>query len=204
MSNLSLTVNPAEFFRDHVTSAINNQKLTISDEVEFYIVNLLCEFICQTKIKTSTEEIDLLDTPIAILLKKALDARPEEQVKMFKAVGDTTLYISGYFQDYFNDKTFTIDYFIGVGANAYNSVSSLSRELYKDKTGAEIYNSLAENFKKIVEIVAEVSDNLGMTKSQNILAIYDRWIRNQSSDRLRRKLEGSGIIPIPINIKSSH
>ena len=204
MTELTITTNPAEFFREQISKAVENQRLDLNPEIEFYLVNLMCDFIEPSRLLVSDteKEINPLDTPVALLLKRALESPPEFQLPIYKAIGDTSLYLSGYFQDYFNDKAFSIEYFIGMGSNAYQNVSRLKKDQFRDRSKSTLFCSLADNFKHMVEVVAEVSENLDWGKPSNLLSIYERWINNQSSDRLRRKLEESGIAPIPINLKS--
>ena len=199
---VSLLINPTEFFREKVSSAIGNQKLELNEEIEFYLVNLLCDFINPEKINSVLEEIDILETPLALILKKALESpQQEEQIKLFKVLGDTSLYVSGYFQDFFNSKTYDIDYYITLGSSAYNNVSSLMRDGFnKGSQFPQIYHSLSYNFPMLVEVLAEVAELLGSSKNANLLALYDRWTKNQS-ERLRKKLEESGIEPIQVNMK---
>ena len=198
---VSLLINPTEFFREKVSSAIGNQKLELNEEIEFYLVNLLCEFINPEKINSVMEEMNVLETPLALILKKALESpQQEEQIKLYKVLGDTSLYVSGYFQDFFNRKTYDIDYYITLGSNAYNNVSSLMRDGFKGNQFPQIYHSLSHNFPMLVEVLAEVADLLGNSENANLLALYDRWTKNQS-ERLRKKLEESGIEPIQVNMK---
>ena len=49
---LELMVKPHEFFREKVTEAVANQRIELGDDVEFYVVNLLCEFIAPSKLET--------------------------------------------------------------------------------------------------------------------------------------------------------
>ncbi|MEZ4742546.1 MAG: hypothetical protein R3B45_08875 [Bdellovibrionota bacterium] len=196
---IQLTVSPTEFFREKVSSAIDRQKLEVNDDIEFYLVNLLCEYINPTRDGSFSNGDKLLDTPLALQLKNALEAPPEKQFRIFKQLGDTSLYISGYFQDFFNRKIYDIDYFITLGSSAYDNIAILMRD--RDDSFADTYHSLAKLFKRLVEVVAEVSDGFNPNQSLNVLATYDRWTKNQDSERLRRKLEESGILPIPISTK---
>jgi len=198
-SSLELMVSPKEFFREKVTNAIERQNIEIDDDIEFYIVNLLCDYIDPTKSGFNPENGDPFETPLAIQLKNALEAPPEKRIKIFKNMGDTSLYISGYFQDFFNRKIYDVDYFITLGSSAYGNIAELMRD--KDDSFAKTYSMLARLFNELVEIVAEVSDGFGTEQPANVLATYDRWTRNQSSARLLRKLEESGINPIPISTK---
>ena len=193
-SNLQLMVKPQEFFREKIHVAKTDLNLSLDDEVEFYLVNLLCDFIDPNKLNDAAAELDVLDTPMATMLQKALEAPPTQQVKIFKTMGDTSLYFAGFFQDYFNRKAFDINYYISLGSTAYSSVSNLMRDRHGDDHFTDMYEDLSGKFPQLVEILATVSD-MQMRDNPNILAIYDRWNRNKS-DRLRKTLEKLGINPI--------
>jgi hypothetical protein len=188
-------VGPQEFFQAQVSQAISNQKLQVKDEIEFYLVNLLCEFIAPRKLETVAGELDALETPLAVMLKEAIEAPPSQQIKIFKYLGDSSLYVAGFFQDYFNRKTFDIGYYISLGSSAYGNVSSIARE-YGDDSFTSMYQDLASRFGELVDVVAEVSEIPGAQKPLDILAIYDRWTRS-NSERLRKMLHKVGINPVP-------
>jgi hypothetical protein len=196
---VELTISPAEFFREHVSTAIGKQKLEVSADIEFYLVNLLCEFIDPQRSQVLRGKENILETPLALQFKKALEAPPEHQAGILRGLGDTSLYVAGYFQDFFNKKVYDVSYFVSLGSQAYSSLSFLLQE--RDDSFASTYRTLGQSFTDLVEVVAEISDTLGTSESSNILAIYDRWTRNQGSVRLRRKLEETGIVPIPISTK---
>src|SRR5688572_23703950 len=99
---IDLMVRPQEFFRERVVEAKTQLKVEVPDEVEFYLVNLLCEFINPARIETVAGELSALDTPLAIMYKQAVEAPPSQRLRIYKYLGDTSLYISGFFQDFFN------------------------------------------------------------------------------------------------------
>ncbi len=155
---LDLVVLPHEFFRGKVVEALQNQKLSLREEVEFYLVNLLCEFVAPGKLQTVTGEIDALDTPLAIMLQQALDAPPQERIRIYKYLGDTSLYVSGFFQDYFNRKTFDISYYIALGSSAYNNVATLFKDHHGDQHFNSVFTDMSNRFHQLVDVVAEVSE----------------------------------------------
>jgi len=197
---LNLDVKPQEFFREKISNAAENQNITIDQNVEFYLVTLLCDFIERNKLETMTGNIDSINTPLAMMLKRALEAPPLERLKIYKYLGDSSLYISGFFQDYFNRKAFDISYYISLGASAYDSLGSLSKEYASDHKGKEVYSMLSNRFSELVEIVAEVSDSTTPDKPTDILATYSRWTETKS-ERLRKNLEKLGINAIPVSRK---
>lgn len=193
-------VQPQEFFREKVSEAMANQKVSVDGDVEFYLVNLLCEFIAPGKLETVAGEMNAMETPLALMMKEAIEAPPVQRLRIFKYLGDTSLYFAGFFQDYFNRKTFDISYYISLGSSAYNNVSTLMRDHHGDENFRVMYNALAEKFHNLVDVVAEVSEVPGQERPMDILAIYDRWTRTHS-DRLRRALHKVGITPIPVPIR---
>jgi hypothetical protein len=195
MGAVQITVNAQEFFREKVTEAIAKQNVKVGDDIEFYLVNLLCEFIAPNKLDTVVGELDALQTPLALMLKQAMEAPPQQQMRIYKYLGDTSLYVAGFFQDYFNRKAFDIGYYISLGSSAYGNVSSLFRDQHGDEGFQAMYGNLASKFRELVDIVAEVSEIPGSDKPLDILAVYDRWTRS-NSERLRRILHKAGITPI--------
>jgi len=192
-------VNPLDFFRDQVCNATQSLKLQLDGDIEFYLVNLLCDFINPAHMNID-EGMTVLDTPLALMLKKALESTPDIQIKVYKRLGDTSLYFAGYFQDYFNRKTYDVSYFIDMGAAAYGQTSALMRSHKNDTHFSKIYLSLSQEFHKLVNIVAEVSESTPLARKRDLLTTYDRW-QQTHSEKLRRILEEGGIIPVPLNNK---
>ncbi|MBP6217673.1 MAG: hypothetical protein KA436_03685 [Oligoflexales bacterium] len=193
-SSLHLT-SPQEFFYQCVSSTVQKQNIKIEPNIEYYLVNLLCDFVEQDKIKNRCQDFDLFDTPLAFFLEKEREASTSERIKILKGMGDLTLYISGYFQDYFNRRSVGLNYYIDMGSQAYSRLSTIIRD--QDDNFSRIYAELAQNFPLLVDVVADISESLSPTKeTKDILFIYERW-QNNHSDRLRKKLEEKGISPIP-------
>ena len=202
-STLELSLSPQEFFRQRITAASQQLKIRLEEHVEFYLVNLLTEFIDPTRINLDFDsQTDVLGTPLVFLLQQALDAPEERQPVMYKRLGDASLYISGFFQDYFNRKTFDISYFITMGASAYNQAAMLYRAASRDDSRPETLDLLARNFLVAVDIMAQASDLPGITKPVDLLNVYDRWHRC-GSERLRLILEENGITPIASQYKTA-
>jgi hypothetical protein len=199
-SQLELLLTPEAFFQEKVSHAVQNLRIEMDNHVEFYLVNLLCNFIDPQKQLPPQTEGGFLDTPLALLLKQAAESPPQQRLRILKLIGDTSLYMSGFFQDYFNRKVFDIGYYIAIGSSAYNTASNIVREQHNDEHFYGIYRELAENFVKFVDVVAEVSDVPKENKPIDILAVYDRWARSNSA-RLRRILEQAGIQPVEVHMR---
>jgi hypothetical protein len=201
--NIDLLISPREFFHEKITEASKYLNVALDEHVEFYLVNLLSNKV-STSAQSSTDAIndDFLSTPLAFMLKNAVEAPSEHQSTLYRKLGDASLYVSGFFQDYFNRKTFDINYYITMGASAYEQASVMSRNYSKDDGLSETFNSLSKNFIQIVDVVAQASDTTAMHHDSSILSLYDRWNRS-GSERLRNILEDKGINPIKVPFKQA-
>lgn len=186
-------VSPRDYFRNQVSAATQSLKVQINDELEFYLVNLLCDFINPSLIAID-DEMPILDTPLAFMLKKALESSPDTQIKVYKRLGDASLYFAGYFQESFHRKTVDLSYYINMGAAAYERTAGLMRSHRNDPHFHSIYMNLAQEFHKLVSIVAEVSDSTPLPQTRDLLATYEKWQQTQSH-KLRKILEEGGILP---------
>ncbi len=186
-----IAVNPLEFFKERISDAQIRSGINFQENLEFYIVNLLTAYISNP----------VLDTPLALVLKEALEAEQERQMHLYKALGDQSLYIAGFFQDSLNRKTFDVSYIIQMGAGAYASLAEIHHNRHSSNSDLpKLFESLAANFANVVEVIAHVADETGGENTLNILAVYDRWTKTPS-DRLLRKLLQNGIDPILTNTK---
>lgn len=189
--NLTLVVQPQEYFHELVTDAIREVRLKPQPETEFYLVNLLGQFMTTDSLYGQDESGAHKEEPLAFLLKDALEqAEPEAQRALFRHVGDVSLYVAGFFQDSLSRKLVDVDYYINMGGKAYSQVASIVSE---DALRA-LYLELADKFGGFVEVLNVVSEMTTQKDDKNLLRIYEQWIRTKS-ERAARTLQEAGILP---------
>lgn len=189
-------LNPQNFFREKVMEAQSRQNVALTENVEFYLVNLLCEFV---RLNPGGEQDDCL----ALLLKKALESPRGESVAIYKRLGDTALYFSGFFQEYFNRKCFDVKYYVMMGESAYGQLSTLmSRKSTYESTMSQIYGEMSKNFSTAVDILVDVSEQTHHTSpDRDTLSVYDAWL-STASVKLEKDLIKRGVNPIKVSKKS--
>lgn len=182
-SPLKLVAQPQAFFHELVTSAMENQQVQTKPEAEFYLVNLLNQFM--------TSE-NLVEQPLALMVKDALEEPvPQQQMQRFRRLGDVSLYVAGYFQDSLNRKLVDVDYYIDMGGTAYKQVAVRTEE----ELLREVYQELSEKFASFVDVLAEVSDKTTPKRSEkDLLRLYEVWVRTKS-ERAAKALQEAGILP---------
>src|SRR5450631_2305812 len=87
-----------EYFRDVLAGAMERQRIQVAEATEFYLVNLLAEFCRADALFAPDEGGGSRDAePLAFMLKRAQEATGFERVRELKRLGDTSLYVSGFF-----------------------------------------------------------------------------------------------------------
>jgi hypothetical protein len=181
-STLTLVAQPQDFFRELITEALADQKVATQPETEFYLVNLLNQFM-------TTERLS--QEPLAFMVKDALEQPSlESQRLMLRQVGDVSLYVAGFFQDSLNRKLVDVDYYIDMGGTAYKHVAARADEdIFR-----ALYEELAQKFASFVEVFAHVSDKTARKTERDLLRVYELWVRTRS-ERAAKQLQEAGILP---------
>ena len=179
---LTLVAQPQDYFRELVTEAMGKQRVSTRPETEFYLVNLLGQFMSSAR---------LTHEPLAFMVKDALEEpHPMAQSSLFRNIGDVSLYMGGYFQDSLTRKLVDVDYYIDMGGTAYKQVAVRTQEEHLK----ELYLELADKFARFIEVLAEVSDKTTPRTEKDLLRMYDLWMRTKS-ERAAKALQEAGILP---------
>lgn len=190
---VELSLSPHEFFRDIVKKSSEKNSILLDKDIEFYLVNLLCQFIEPRAYFSVEEEIDFLSTPLALILKEALESSPDRQILLFKLLGDASLYLCGLFEESLEKKKITSDYVISLGSQAYAKVSNLMKNNKGDADFNKIYAVLSGDFPNIVKVLMSVSrEAFRKNKIDSLLKNFDEGAL-ESPQRMVQELEEQGI-----------
>lgn len=202
-SDLTIVTEPAEFFKDLVGKALENQKVEADQHVEFYLVNLLSQFMRSDKLF----QIDELsgEAKPELLAKNLQDGLLGEgtghRQKALKRLGDVSLYTAGFFSESLTRKVIDVEYYIDMGKCAYSNLSNI----IPDEDFSRLFGELSDRFTKFVDVLSEISEVTNATQKdpQNVLRMYDLWLRT-SSEKAERQLKEVGIIPPTVINKKKH
>lgn len=139
--------NLHEYFRAALMAALKKTSCQVTENTQAYLVYLLSDF---TRSENAWAGVDRGEKPIfALLLSRAQEAEPDEALKTFKHVGDTTLYWSGFFHESLNSQAVNHRYYQSIGESAYSSAARLA--------GAPVFGELADRFGDLVQILRLIS-----------------------------------------------
>src|SRR5688500_6905517 len=97
--DVTLAASVDEFFHEVVTDALSAVDLDASEPAGWYLVGLLGE--CATT--------RLTDEPLGMKLASA-GGPPDQRVRTLKEVGDTSLYVAGFFAESLTRSLIDVDY----------------------------------------------------------------------------------------------
>jgi hypothetical protein len=182
--DLKSHLSVAEFFQEVVSGAIKNQGVNTSDHTECYLVNLLSTF--------ANTQVD--DEPLALKLASAMDASPDERARHLKEVGDTSLYVSGFFAESLQRKLVDVDYYIQMGRSSYGELARYFRGYRQSEVFGEVYDELGTKFPRYVDVLAEISEQTSVTSNLGLVQLYERWLKT-GSEWMERRLREHGVLP---------
>jgi hypothetical protein len=182
--------SPMEFFKEQLEKAMEHQRVSTSAFTEYYLVNLLTSCVQAETLPGAEPGYD--ETPLALLYVRALEASRHERARLLRAMGDTALFVAGFFGDSLEGRLVDFDYYRAMGGNAY---ARLCREEEPVVFGAELFGELSQRFSEFADLLAEVSEASSLTSSQSIMRLYERWVQT-GSRRAAAALAQRGIAPV--------
>lgn len=185
---INLFKDSSEFFKDSVSKVMTRTKFSTTEVAEFYLVDLLNRFVVTANLYDKVDaEKNLAADPLAIQLLSAQvpGITGTEKIKILKKLGDTSLYISGFFASSLQRKVVDLDYYRDMGSLAYRSLS----ETIKEEAFHNLYQELYKKFAGFVEVLSEVSHDFLIQTDQNLLQVYETYLKTGSEAAKKHLLE---------------
>jgi|SRR5579863_5766105 len=186
--------NLREFFKDTLHGALRKQHLSVEDQTEQYVVNVLTLFARSEALYEQTAE-GLRLRPLVAMLCEALEA-PAGTVERHRALqrlGDVSLFIAGFFAHGFAAKLIDIDYHIAMGGRAYAALAQTCAR-GRSRALAGVFAELSEKFQPVVDALNEVSEGSAPQSHADILRLYEIWLKTGSA-RCYAQLKRLGVDP---------
>jgi hypothetical protein len=184
---LVVAQSPREFFREAVSSALSSRQLRIQGETELYLVNLLASHLEVREPVPGAEGFE--DEPLALILARALEGDREQRYREMKRLGDTALFLSGFFSDRLARTAVGARYYAAMGEQAYGSLAEA--RLGSRGIGA-LYRELARRFGVFADLLAEIAELSDLRSNRGLVRLYERFLLT-GSQRLAERLRQRGV-----------
>ena len=193
---IELNLRPLEFFRVELRKSIKKNKAPLDPESETYLVNFLADKAYPRSQQSSANVLDVLEKPLALIYKTAHEAKGSQKISLMQTVGDTSLFITGFFTEFFNQKTFSRSYYMDLGSSSYHIAANHIAKGYPNHSLlVGIFSFLSNHFYRVAEIISDLSDRLRTSDYEDIYAVHKLW-ETKKTEQLLKVLKKEGIIPI--------
>jgi len=182
--------SPMEFFKEQLERAMEHQKVSTSAFTEHYLVSLLAGCVRGGGLPAPDPGYD--ETPLAVLYVQALRASRHERVRLLRAMGDTALFVSGFFADSLSRTLVDLGYYRAMGGQAYARLSREERGLGYEPG---VFEELSGRFTEFADVLSEVSEASRLVSDRSVLQLYERWVQT-GSRRAAVLLAERGIAPV--------
>ena len=182
--------SPMEFFKEQLERAMEHQKVSTSAFTEHYLVNLLTGCLRGDALPPPDPGYD--ETPLAMLYVQAMQASRHERARLLRVMGDSALFVSGFFADSLNRTLVDLAYYRAIGGQAY---ARLSREERTLGYAPDVFEELSGRFTEFADVLSEVSEKSRLTSDRSVLQLYERWVQT-GSRRAAVLLAERGIAPV--------
>ena len=201
--------NLFDFFHAHVDQALQEQGKPVSEEGAWYLTSLLVE---RAHPDSSAPE-EAVDTLAELRIRAATGDR-SGAIRAYRSLGDRALVVSGFFRESLSRKLVSRQYYLDMGASAYDALAGLLRaagfggaSVVGDAGPArgldDIYHELAHAFGACAEVLGQVREAVRhdlegeeeALSDGDILSMYEEWLA-PGSPRIAARLARLGVAPV--------
>jgi hypothetical protein len=177
-----------EWFREMVVDGLSHRRMEVQEVTEFYLVNLLAGFLARERLFVEDEDGNVSAEPLALILLRALEADRRTRATRLRRLGDTALFVSGFFGDSISRSLVDVDYYIAMGERAYRTLAETERGAGLDA----LYGELSGRFPQFVDLFAEIAELSDLRSNRGLIRLYERFLATRD-ERVGKLLRERGV-----------
>jgi len=184
MTSVSATNNLFDYFNEQVCQAREELSVSLSGDTSLYLASMMTD-------RARTDRPTPPETTLAELHASAANARPAEQLRAYRELGDRSLYQLGYFRESLERTPVATSYYEDMGSAAYHRVDQVFKRWFADAFGP-VFTELAEHFGDCVGILTRVRDK-EIEGPDALGRLYQEWLRT-GDDAVAARLKAHGLV----------
>jgi hypothetical protein len=175
-----------DYFHEGVHESKRRRGLDISEDTELYLATMLVD-------RARADRPAPPEETLAELHGRAANSPPAEQARTYRELGDRSLYLLGYFTEHVSGRVTGADYYATMGVAAYQRVDTLFKLVFADAFGP-VFDELARRFRECVAVVSDVRDAHRVDRAEDLVVLYERWLRTGDDLLAARLVEGGFVL----------
>lgn len=193
-STALLFEHPREYFAGQVDGALKRLKFEPLPQSRSYLVDLLEHYMFSENLFPPEERRQ--DTLAEMWLKAQNIAGPQ-RTDLLKKLGDSSLYISGFFGESLSRKIVDIDYYVDMGGVAYRALASAA-----DGPRSQMFGEFSARFGEFVDVLTCISQEALVQTDGDLLKLYSRYMAT-GSRLAEEQLVEKGLLVVPADLQKS-
>ncbi len=178
-----------EWFREMVADVLGHRRIRIQEATEFYLVNLLTSFLEKERLFVEDQDGQVHAEPLALIFLRALEADRRARSHHLRRLGDTALFVSGFFGDSITRRSAVdVEYYVAMGERAYGALSETERGAGLDA----LFGELSERFQQFVDLFAEIAEQSQLRSNRGLVKLYERFLLTRDA-RTAQLLKERGV-----------
>lgn len=191
MSKHNLATTAPEFFKTLIQRKMTESGVYVSAEVKDYLSDLLQFYIFTDHLfgevsSSGKKHIKTLAETYLLAYSS-----PSSMKSALKKVGDTSLYLSGFFRESLKRKTVSLDYYITMGRKAYETLANLQNQI--------LFKELADRFLDLMFILFRIQQH-SLAKAPYLLSLINQYMDTHSPQEAKELVRYG----INISFKKTH
>ncbi len=172
-----LCLSSEGYFKEEVEMASRKLQLDTLPQTKAYLVDLLRHYMDASNL---FDEESLSGkrqrSTLASLYLKASNETETVKHHTLKKLGDTSLYISGFFAESLSRKLVDVNYYVDMGGTAYTLLAKDTKE----ESSRKIFNELSNKFVQFVDILSWISKKASIQTEANLIQVYESYLKTKS------------------------
>jgi len=188
-----LLISAEEHFSEVIKEACVETQVKAHPQIEAYLVQILKHYLISKNFHRPVQEDSTEKPPdtFAEMYLTAMNSESPRNKELMRTVADRSLYVTGFFAESLHKKIVDVDYYADIGSAAYHNLAVWTKE----DTLSTIFTTFSKRFKEFVNVLNYVSEKSSIQGDQNVLKLYDRYLRT-GSDLAREKLNELGVVTL--------
>lgn len=179
--------SPRAVFAGLVAEALSAASAAVSPMATAYLVDLLGS-------RVPAPGDDGEPPTLAEAWLAAATAGGGVRLARLRDLGDRALFVSGYFGESLHRSLVGGRYYRDMGRNAYAALAT-SLGALPEPAWPQLFEELADRFRELVAVLAEVSDRVYRDRPERLLALYARYLATGSPGVRARLLRAGCALP---------
>ncbi len=174
----------SELFSPLIEDVAKGASFQLSGHSHAYILSVLERSLFAGDIFFGADPEPMISEVLLTALQEEKAYKKESQLKL---LGESILFKSGFFADSFKRKIIGLNYYINMGAAAYENLYKSSRN--------PVHGDLSSRFTGYVDLFSEIGSKINFKAEEDLITLFDRYLE-AGSKGAEAKLISLGTLPV--------